>query len=100
MGSIPVGELKILHASLAKKREDEGRSNRMKEEEGIGTSLGNVFGRQNQPGLDVGREREGRGKDDSSREGRSRWEKDSDFNSGYAEFEILRRFQAESSSRQ
>ena len=47
MGSIPVGELKIMHASLAKKREDEGHSNRIKEDEGIGTSLGNVFGRQN-----------------------------------------------------
>ena len=54
-----------------KKEEDEGRSSRMKEEEGIGTSLWNVFGRQNQPGLDVGRGREGRGKDDSRREGRS-----------------------------
>ena len=54
-----------------KKEEDEGRSSRMKEEEGIGTSLGNVFGRQNQPGLDVGRGREGRGKNDSRREGRS-----------------------------
>ena len=52
-----------------KKEEDEGRSSRMKEEEGIGTSLGNVFGRQNQPGLDVGRGREGRGKNDSRREG-------------------------------
>ena len=47
MGSIPVGELKIMHASLAKKREDEGHSNRIKEDEGRGTSLGNVFGRQN-----------------------------------------------------
>ena len=52
-----------------KKKEDEGRSSRMKEEEGIGTSLGNLFGRQNQPGLDVGRGREGRGKDASRREG-------------------------------
>ena len=43
-----------------KKEEDEGRSSRMKEEEGIGTSLGNV-----------GRGREGRGKNDSRREGRS-----------------------------
>ena len=41
----------------------------MKEEEGLGTSLGNLFGRQNQLGLDVGRGREGRGKDASRREG-------------------------------